>query len=254
MNRLCPLLFTAVALLLDGAVLHAASSKAKPAAPPVQVLGVLGRAQFSRNGGEFAPLAPGAQLQAGDIVRTATGSALDLQFNPAPVNVRLTAETVLVLERLPGVQAPSTGSGQAPSTGSGQASTDSGQAPSTGSGQVSTDSGRGPGGLEVGLALRSGEILTQSKPLPASARFEIKTTIGIAQVLGGVTRIQARGYLVVTEGKMLFAHVVAGKEPAAHALSAPPPCYFTPSTGIQPAPRDLVQEVKSQWKAKLPKP
>ena len=231
MNRLCPLLFTAVALLLDGAVLHAASSKAKPAAPPVQVLGVLGRAQFSRNGGEFAPLAPGAQLQAGDIVRTATGSALDLQFNPAPVNVRLTAETVLVLERLPGVQAPSTGSGQ-----------------------VSTDSGRGPGGLEVGLALRSGEILTQSKPLPASARFEIKTTIGIAQVLGGVTRIQARGYLVVTEGKMLFAHVVAGKEPAAHALSAPPPCYFTPSTGIQPAPRDLVQEVKSQWKAKLPKP
>ena len=238
MNRLCPLLFTAVALLLDGAVLHAASSKAKPAAPPVQVLGVLGRAQFSRNGGEFAPLAPGAQLQAGDIVRTATGSALDLQFNPAPVNVRLTAETVLVLERLPGVQAPSTGSGQA----------------STGSGQASTDSGRVPGGLEVGLALRSGEILTQSKPLPASARFEIKTTIGIAQVLGGVTRIQARGYLVVTEGKMLFAHVVAGKEPAAHALSAPPPCYFTPSTGIQPAPRDLVQEVKSQWKAKLPKP
>jgi hypothetical protein len=236
MNRLCPLLFTAVALLLDGAVLHAASSKANPAAPPVQVLGVLGRAQFSRNGGEFAPLAPGAQLQAGDIVRTATGSALDLQFNGGPVNVRLTAETVLVLEKIPG--GPSTDSGQAPSTSSGQGSPDSGQLPDS---------------FEVTLALRSGEILTQSKLLPASARFEIKTTIGIAQVLGGVTRIQARGYLVLTEGKMLFAHVVAGKEPTAHSLSAPPPCYFTPSTGIQPAPRDLVQEVKSQWKAKLPK-
>jgi len=179
----------------------------------VRVEGLMGRVQFSRGGGPFTPVAPGTQLQATDVVRTTPGAAVDLFFRELPGTIRLTESTAVSIDKL------------------------------------------APAGktVEVELTLQSGELLTQCKTLPTGARLEVKTGIGIAQVLSGEVRVQSRGYLVVTKGKAIFAHVPAGGQPTAHTLSAPPACYFTPSAGVQPAPRELVREVTDQLRAKLPK-
>lgn len=217
MNRSHRLLVFAFILMLPVRLdLLAAAAGAEPAGAVdgLRVQGLLGRAQVARGGAEFVPLAPGAILQAGDVVRTANGSALDISLGKDRGFLRLTEATVISVEK------------------------------------AAAGKAEAPGGLEV--SLRSGEVLAQCKPLPSQARLEVKTVVGIAEVLSGRVRIQARGYIVVTEGKVLFAHVPVGGEPAAHTLTAPPACYFTPSAGVQPAPKDLVREVKKQFQAKVP--
>ena len=191
----------------------AAPAAAAPAAVRIQVQGIQGRAQFSRKGGPFAPLAPGAELLEGDVIRTASGSALDLAFADLPAKslVRITEVTTLILGKI----------------------------------------ASGPASLE--LVLQAGELLTQFPTLPTDTRFEVKTSVGLARVLGGRCRIQARGFVVVLDGKTLFAHVPTTGDPLVHTLAGPPATYFTPTAGLQPAPRDLSSEVASQIKARLKK-
>src|SRR5262245_15544708 len=55
----------------------------------VTVTGLLGRAQSSTAGGAYRPLKVGAVLQPGDILQTATDSALDLDLGPNGGTVRL---------------------------------------------------------------------------------------------------------------------------------------------------------------------
>ena len=188
---------------LRGAERKAATGAAQPAPASgparIKVLGVQGRAQFSRNGTTFEPLGPGVELLEGDVIRTASSSALDLAFAglPSAAVVRITEVTTVVL------------------------------------GKVAA----GPGGIE--LVLQAGELLTRFPSLPAETRFEVKTSIGIARILGGRARLQARGFLVVLDGKTMFAHVPANGQPAVHIVTGPPATYFTPTAGIQPAPHDL---------------
>src|ERR1041384_374306 len=49
-----------------------------------KVQAILGRAQFSRASGPFAPLGPGMVLHPGDVVQTATSSAVDLYLVDGP--------------------------------------------------------------------------------------------------------------------------------------------------------------------------
>jgi len=181
----------------------------------LQVMGILGRAQISREGAPFAPLLNGGQLRAGDVIRTGAGSAVDVAFGENPGTVRLTENSVLALDK------------------------------------ISMDSTNETS--EIELSLRSGELLGLSKEGPPDSRFEIKIPIGIARVLHGRYRVQARGYLALVEGKLLFAHVPPGGQPTAHNLNAPPACYFTPVGGVRPAPSELVREIKKQMKARLNK-
>jgi hypothetical protein len=58
---------------------------------------------------------------------------------------------------------------------------------------------------------------------------------------------------VVVQGKVLFAYVPTQGEAGAHTLTAPPPVYFDPDAGIQPARKDLQREVISQMRSKLPR-
>jgi hypothetical protein len=103
----------------------------------------------------------------------------------------------------------------------------------------------------VELTLRTGELLGSLKDSPAESRFEVKTTSGIARPLRGEFRVSSRGFLVLLEGKAIFAFVPVGGEPAVHTLTAPPACYFTPAVGVQPAPKSLIKEARTQLKAKL---
>jgi hypothetical protein len=214
----CPVRFFLILTLLLVAVDQRTSRAAEEPVRTPRVVGMVGRVQFSRETGVFAPLLNGTELRPGDVVRTAVASAVDLDLGSGPGIVRLTESSTLTLDKLP-------------------------------TGQTNS----ADGGTALEISLGAGELLGQCKASPAGSRFEIKTPLGIAQILHGQFRVQSRGYIVLVDGKLLFAHVPPGGQPSAHTLSAPPACYFTPVAGVRPAPKELVREVKNQWKAKLDK-
>ena len=181
------------------------------------VKGILGEAQISRAGGPFSPLAPRMVIQPGDLIQTATRSAVDLSLGEITGTVRLTESTTVVIEKLAFGDATSGAN------------------------------------FEVLLSLRGGEVLGLSKPVPSGSRFEIKVPHGLAQVVEGRFRVDSSARLVVVQGKVLFAYIPASGEPAAHTLAAPPAVYFAPDAGVRPAPKDLQREVTKQMRSKLPR-
>jgi hypothetical protein len=199
--------------------LFALTARLLAAGPLVQVpvKGVLGRAQYSRANGPFIPLGPGMSVRGGDVVQTANGSAVDLDFGSPAGLVRLTENAVLHLDAL---------------------------------NKASTNQG---GATEIKLNLKSGELLGIAKRVPDEGRFEIKIPVGLVQILEGRYRIDARGYIVLVEGKALLAYVPATGEPQAHTLTAPKPVYFSPAEGLNFAPKELEREVDKQLRAKLPR-
>ena len=188
-------------------------------APLVQVpvTGVLGRAQYSRASGPFIPLGPGVSVRAGDVIQTANGSAVDLNLGEPAGLVRLTENSVLNLDVL---------------------------------NKGSTNQG---GAMEIKLNLKSGELLGIAKRVPDEARLEIKIPVGLAQIVEGRYRIDARGYFVLVEGRALLAYMPAAGEPQAHTLTAPKAVYFSPVEGLNFAPKELEREVVKQLRAKLPR-
>jgi hypothetical protein len=183
----------------------------------VKVQAMLGLAQFSKAGGAFTPLGPGMVLRPGDLVQTASGSAVDLFLGDMVGTVRLTESTTLVVDKFtPGN--PGTGAG-----------------------------------MDVQLNLRGGELLGLAKAVPQDTRFEIKVSNGIARIAEGRFRIDAAGRVVVLEGKAVFAYVAPGGEASAHPLTAPPGVYFAPLEGVQPVSKALDREIKKQMRSKLPR-
>jgi hypothetical protein len=182
-----------------------------------KVQGILGLAQFSKAGGAFTPLGPGMVLRPGDLVQTATGSAVDLYLGEIAGTVRLTEAATLLLDKL------------------------------------TVGGTNEPSGFDVQLSLRSGELLGLSKPVPKNSRFEIKFANGITQIFDGRFRADAGGRVVVLQGKAIVAHVPPGGDAAAHTLTAPPGVYFAPLEGVQPASKDLEREITKQMRAKLPR-
>ena len=181
-----------------------------------RVQAILGQAQFSKAGAAFMPLGPGMVLRPGDLVQTATGSAVDLHLGEVAGTVRLTESTTLMVDKL----------------------------------MVSGPDGSG---FDVQLALRGGELLGLAKPVPQDSRFEIKVSNGIAQIIQGRFRVDATGRVVVLEGKAIFAHVPPGGEASAHTLTAPPGVYFSPLEGVQPVTKVLAREITKQMHSKLPR-
>jgi len=182
-----------------------------------KVQAILGLAQFSKAGGPFTPLGPGMVLRSGDLVQTATGSAVDLHLGEIAGTVRLTEAATLVVDKL---------------------------------------MGGGPGGasgFDVQLTLRGGELLGLAKPVPQDSRFEIKVSNGIAHISQGRFRVDATGRVVVLDGKAIIAHVPPGGEATAHTLTGPPGAYFGPLEGVQPVSKELAREINKQARAKLPR-
>lgn len=204
-------------LFLSALIIARPAAAAESQPGKVTVRGILGHAQFARGNSPFAVLGPGMDLRQGDLIQTASKSAIELDFGDRIGTVRLTESAVLVLGKI---------------------------------GTTGTNSDAGP---DILLELRSGELLGDAKRVPAGSRFEVKTPVGLAQVVEGQFRIDTQGYVVVVEGKVLFAHVPATGEPIASTLSAPPAVYFSPAEGVRPAPKPLAREVTKQLRAKLPR-
>src|SRR5689334_18946548 len=116
------------------------------------VRGILGHAQFARGNNQLAVLGSGMDLRPGDLIQTASKSAVELDFGKGIGTVRLTESAVLVLGKI--------GIGDASSAAS----------------------------SDIQLDLRSGELLGDVKRVPAGSRFEVKTPVGLAQVVEGQFR------------------------------------------------------------------
>ena len=182
-----------------------------------KVKAILGHAQLSKAGGAFTPLGPGMVVRPGDLVQTATDSAVDLYLGEIAGTVRLTEYATLVLDKLM-MSGPS-----------------------------------GDSGVDVQLSLRGGELLGLAKPVPNGSRFEIKVSNGLAHIQEGRFRIDSGGRVVVLEGKVIIAHVPSGGEGAAHTLTGPPGVVFNPKDGVQPASKELTREVTKQMRSNLPR-
>jgi len=212
-RALIPVLAAALIFNAGPAGLQAAPATPAESMPAKAISkGLLGKAQFSHGGGPFHPVARGVSFEAGDVIQTAAGAALDLDFGSELGTIRLTELTTLVIEKWQGT---------------------------------------GPG-YELNLFLRDGEMLGRVVHPMTPSRFQIKVNTGVGAIVEGQFRLNSKGYLVLVDGKGAYVHTPVGGEPVAHALTTPP-SFFSPSSGVRPAPPELVKEVNSQWRSKLPK-
>jgi hypothetical protein len=181
--------------------------------PGAEVSGVFGLATGQHPGNAEVQLRAGMPLDAGTVIRTAPGAAVDLYLGSGVGVVRLTQSTMVTVQRL---------------------------------NQTNSST-------ETYLHLQYGTMLGNGANVTAGSRYHIKTDAGIAAIGNAAFRLHAEGYFVVVDGKAQFAHVAPEGEAKVHALSAPPAVYFSPSEGVKEAPKVLVREVVSQSKAKLGK-
>src|SRR5438552_16988513 len=78
--------------------------------------------------------------------------------------------------------------------------------------------------VEVQLNLPDGTMLGNVNKLSAASRYEIKTPNGAAGIRGTKFRMGANGFIVLTEGTMVFVYVPGGNQnPTPYTLAAPPP-------------------------------
>ena len=152
-------------------------------------------------------------LRPGDVVQTASQSALDLYLGPVAGTVRLTESATLSIDKMMVNDTLS----------------------------------------DVELRLKGGEMLGKVGAAAGTSRFVVKTAAGFGAVVKGEFRFDARGSLVLLEGKALFVTTPDSGEPVANSLSAPPAVFYMPGAGVRPAPPELEKEVRKQAKVKLPK-
>jgi hypothetical protein len=108
--------------------------------------------------------------------------------------------------------------------------------------------------VEIELVLEQGTLLGRDSHMTTpTSRFDVKIPTGLAGITGGTWRINAQGYIVVTEGGLAYVHVPAVGEPIPYSMKTPPAVYFSPIEGVKPAPQELVREVNYQLKSKLAK-
>lgn len=188
---------------------------AGPTAGAAQVLAVAGAATYQISTNAPLPVRPGAKLPEGLVVRTGPGSALDLALGRRAGVVRLAENSALLLEQLHPEPADSAGP------------------------------------VQLRLYLLEGTLLGLRNSVSLTDRFEIKIPSGIAGIAANLFRIDARGYVVVLSGRVLFAHAPPGAEPVVHRLEAPPAVYFSPHEGVRPAPPELEREVRTQGLPRL---
>jgi hypothetical protein len=101
------------------------------------------------------------------------------------------------------------------------------------------------------LTLVEGSIVGWDAKVPAGGEFQVKLPNGIVGIVEGRYRLDARSYLVLLNGAMVYAYVPQEGQPRPYTMKAPPAAYFSPIEGVKPAPGALQKEVELQSKGKL---
>ena len=202
----------ALSLLLLFGVLLAPALQAQVR---IQVKGLKGVATYGApTSPATLPLQKGTAVPVGAVVRTGSGSAIDLAFSHSAGTVRLAQNSTLSIDKFTSAEPPGTA-------------------------------------VEIQLNLLDGTMAGFDKKLSSASKYQIRVSRGIADVGGSKYRINAQGYLVLLDGTALFVFVPPSGEPVPFELKAPPPVYFSPLEGVRPAPDQLVREVVLQSKGQL---
>jgi len=105
--------------------------------------------------------------------------------------------------------------------------------------------------LKTFLTLWDGSFVGWDAKVPANGAFQVKMSKGIIGISEGKYRIDARSYLVLLNGFMVFGYVMPDSEIKPFTLQAPPAVYFSPVEGVKAAPIELQREVELQSKGRL---
>ena len=183
-----------------------------------QVQSVKGKATWNTNGGPVTPLKVNSILTAGSTIKTGPETTVDLFLGQSAGVIRVGENTTFSLDKL--------------------AVTD------TGAEKV----------VDIQLGLPGGEMYFNVNKLSRASRYEIKVPNGVAGIrgTGGRVIVPPQGGLkdmeiVLMDGNLVFAYLPpGGVAPIPVVLSAPPPVVWKASTGTQPAPDDLVRNVRGE--------
>jgi hypothetical protein len=203
-------------LLLLGVGNGVVNLQAQEATGQAQVQGIIGNATATTPDGNVGPLKARMVLYPGTTIKTGPRAAVDLFLGKSAGIVRLTENSILVFKKYKLLDA---------------------------GGQTI---------IELEMDLEQGSMLgKEGKITTASSHYEIKLPTGIVGIDGGTFRINAQGYIVLTEGSVAYVHTDAKGKPKPFKLQAPPATYFSPVEGVMPAPEALSREVTFQLKSKL---
>ncbi len=106
-------------------------------------------------------------------------------------------------------------------------------------------------GSHTRLTLEGGSLVGWNTRIPANSEFQVKLPNGIVGIVEGKYRLDARSYLVLLNGSMVYAYTSGQGDPTPYRMKAPPAAYFSPVEGVKPAPPQLQKEVDLQSKGKL---
>jgi hypothetical protein len=105
--------------------------------------------------------------------------------------------------------------------------------------------------LKALLTLWDGSFVGWDAKVPVNGTFQVKMSKGILGIVEGKYRVDARSYLVLLNGFMVYAFVMPDSKIQAFTLQASPPVYFSPVEGVKAAPIELEREVELQSKGRL---
>lgn len=150
-----------------------ASSEAAVSHNQAVVRAVRGTAQYTTDGGSaWKKLSVNTRIGENSVIRTATGSTVDLFLGDNGPVVRVTEDTTMGFDKL--------------------------TSENTGVEKV----------IETQLDLQNGRILGNVKKLAAASKYEVKTPLGVAGIRGTQYDISADGTVTVIEGRVLVVYVV----------------------------------------------
>ena len=183
-----------------------------------QVQSVKGKATWNTNGGPVVALKVNSILAAGTTIKTGPETSLDLFLGRSAGVIRIGENTTFSLDKL-----------------------------------TVTDTGAETA-VDIQLGLPSGEMYFNVNKLSRASRYEIKVPNGVAGIRGTGGRVlippqegKKDMEIVLMDGNLAFVYIPPGGGPPVRVvLSAPPPVVWKPSTGTQPAPADVVRNVRAE--------
>ncbi|MEY2410805.1 MAG: hypothetical protein QOF48_3475 [Verrucomicrobiota bacterium] len=175
-----------------------------------EVRAVAGTATYSIGGAPGQPLKVGLVLNTGTTIKTGPESTVDLFLGNSAGVIRIAEKSTLSLDKL-----------------------------------ALTDTGADTA-VEVQLNLPDGQMFFNVNKLSQASRYEIKVPNGVAGIRGTKGSARSDSSWVLLDGTLIFVYAPATGTPTPYVLKAPPAVYFTPATGLRPAPEDLTRGVRQQ--------
>jgi len=180
------------------------------------VQAIRGSAQYTQDGGAWMPLTVGKVLKQGAVVKTAANSQVDLFLKQNGPVVRITADTILGLDKL--------------------------LFEDTGAETV----------IDTQLNLTNGRILGSVKKMAAVSKYEVKIPTGVVGIRGTEYDISTSGIVHILTGQALVTYITPNKQ--IHQAMVNEGETFTPPTvdpeaapTVTPTPTDVQGRIRDDF-------